>query len=396
MRRLFTMIFVFWTTALLGQSSVFVLVDVSGSVPNTPHFSLTTKSIIRDLCKAKFNPAGYPDWQWYGVSDPALQSIIKGQGSSLIDPAKDGLLLVMPVGSKDTYKNFRMVRLSDLAAFDGHFEAFYPSVFKDANTFIEIARARAASLAKSEKITSYYLIEVSDQDEDTNRDVQYDDQEKELIAGYGSSASHELKLGTYWYGNNQFRIEVKRVNISSINIKPIAPDSSNVVKSLSFIKPKGGTSAKPNSHQGPIAWKCDGCPQNTEFTITARYMGPKTGVAPLSKKVKGSYQTTLSFNEPGVYQLSVSGAGMSAKSAYADIKLPKKVGPNGPEEGGGCGAFPLLIFLGVAGGIYFLWKRSKQKPSPPTKKYGEEDRPNRGSRTKSNESDNSINDMGTF
>ena len=62
---------------VLAQSSVFVLIDVSGSGPKNKNARSDAQLISKDLILGKYNPANYQTkWSWSGHQDPIIQDII--------------------------------------------------------------------------------------------------------------------------------------------------------------------------------------------------------------------------------------------------------------------------------------------------------------------------------
>lgn len=366
----------------MAQSSVFVFVDVSGSTPKNVIIRDDAKKIVYDLCLGGYNKPTYmASWEWIGTPDSFIQGIINGtHKASLVDPAKDGYLLIMPFGEKNTYRNYQIGKLNQLPGdLDDFFNKHYPKVFKDLFTYQNIAYAAGASIAKGRSIDSYYMIVVSDNLTDPNTDSkapQYTPEEEEWIAAWGTSDARNIKLGTLKYKGNEsnFQVVVSRVDIKNINISTTNPQPQNVArKELKLIRP-AGTRNKPEKLTGntiSALWSCLGCDSLTSFAVRLAYEGKKKGIKSQSKTVNEN-RAQFRVEEPGTYKLTISSKGFGIQTAHVEIE---DVDMAASPDGGGS-AFPLLLFviLLLAGG-YFLWQRNRQHAqSVGEKKKVEKDR----------------------
>ncbi len=368
MKTLYASLFLLLSFPLLlsAQSSAFVLVDVSGSGPQQNTVREEAKNIARDLCLGKYQSAIYDSkWKWYGKPDPKIKDIIEGKGQAMVDPNRDGFLMIMPFGKKDRYRKFQIEKVNSATDISNFFDAHYPRVYTDPLTYKEIALAKAASIAKGNQVSidQYYLIEVSDQLSDTGSKVPlYDQIEKEILADYGSSNAFEVKLATLRYegSNKNYQIIIKQVNVKNINVGPSVPGSRNVSKkSLSLIRPEGGTLKKPIEYKGPIIWRCLGCDSTLSYKVTAVYRGKKKGVKKISRTVSGT-SVNLNYPEPGIYQISVSAEELRSRSAFIKVNARNNNSSSTSGSEGGCSGFPVvLFFLLVAGGAYYMLKEPK-------------------------------------
>ena len=382
---------------LLGQSSVVVIVDVSGSGPDL-QIKNEAKEITRQLILGTYSQR--PDWKWYNESSP-ISEIVQGNIIPLIDPSKDGYLMIMPCGNKNRYKDYKVTKVNQLPGDLNLFlDQSYPNVFNDQRTYIKIAQAKAASLAKGNSIgiSSYYLIEVSDGLDDTKSgDPGYSQQEKDMLSTYGSDEAKHVKIGTLRYeaaNNKNYQIVVRQVDIENSQVIVSQPDTNNVIKKqISLIRPNSTDKREPLELDGEslqVVWKCLGCPEGTEYTVTARHVGRDKKVKPITRRTTNT-TISLPIEEGGTYQVSVSGASVRGKASYV------KMGSSG---GGGGFFLLLLLLLAGAGAYYYFFVRggggfssaavsSENDDAPPVGRRRRR-RPERSPGTSSDDSDDLI------
>lgn len=371
---LFTTLITFFALSAAAQSSAFVLVDVSGSGPNDMDIRRDAKQITEDLIQGKYNPSDYmPGWKWSSSASQQIQDYKAGKGKPMIDPSKDGYLMIMPFGEKNTYRNKQIAKISNLQReLSPFFDAHYPTIYDDNYTYIDLAEAMAASYATSNQIgiTEYYLIEVTDNLQDTDsRGPNYTAFEQDVIDRYGTNSIKDVKSGTLRYqgaNSSNFQITVGTVTISNSGnspIKPISPGTQGVKKNLSLTNPIGGTRKNPKKMSGnsvTVMWKCLGCDSLLTFRAALTPVGNKSKeVRPQTQKTSGS-SATFNLDASGVYKVSVSAKGLSSRPAYIEVS-----GDNLAGEGGGCGAFPILLFLILCGVGYFLYTKNQRKERIP-------------------------------
>jgi hypothetical protein len=384
LRRIIDLLILLFPFAAFSQSSVFIIVDVSGSGPNI-NVKLEGKEIAKELCLGRFDQSRHPLWRWQQPLASPIQDIVNSRTTPLLDPAQDCFLGIMPAGFKNTYTRYKIQKIQNIQQdFVGFFEQRYPTSFSERLTFIDIARAVTASLAKGRGLSNYYLIEISDMGYDTgSQDPLYTKDEKELLAHYGSVSSSTTKLGTLYYegpDSKNYQILVSRVNIQQLNIPASKPAPTNVErKTIDIVRPKSISKNKPDDNKTTnlsVLWNCLGCLDSTLFSVRATYVGGGKRVAPVSVK-SASSQARLSFKEPGVYKITVSGDGVTAKPTYVKI---------GKESTGGGGGLLLLFLLAAIGGlVYYFFSRSNQVDRTPKEKPNQNQRFPRKSKNSENE-----------
>lgn len=346
-----TLLFLFFLfeLSLDAQNNVFVLVDVSGSGPAD---AIKTEAgvIVKDLLVDQFNPSNYnKEWKWSDSLMPPFDRV-KGTSQPLLNTAAGSTLMIMPFGQHNRYEDYKIQKISNLPDdVLSMFASYYPKTFSDQYTYIEVAQAKAAGVAKTAGFDSFYRIEVTDAMPIAPQS-KYTPQEQFLMQNDNST---KTKLGEFVFGQTDFRIIFTRVSIANApNLvkTPIATQNIDR-KDLTIIKPSG-TQKKPTTLNPPsvsIAWRCLGCKDSTLYNVTLlNTKDKKVRIAP--KKTMES-SATFSITEPGEYKVSVSGDGLTAKSVYF------KVG----KEGGGSGFWVVLLLIGAGFLGYFFWNKRRNE-----------------------------------
>lgn len=367
-----------------GQSNAFVLVDVSGSGPSFAKSQ--AREIVRDILNNQYAANKYdPKWEWSKNLQAPLDRN-RGCSQPMLDFASNATLMIMPMGVKDRYRDYRISQIGSLMEVTDFFTKHYPTVFNDPFSYLEIAKAKAAGVAHSAGITNYYQIEITDALEDT-QSVQppYTQDEWDLIQSNTSSVSYLGEL-TYNKQNpaNSYRIIFRTVNAnhSQVPKTPIVGGVNVSRKEINIIKPRG--TIKNPTIQNPgsvsISWQCLGCKDSTEFSITVlNTSNKKIKISP--RKVK-EFSATFVISEPGVYKVLVSGDGVTAKSVYFKI--------DGKNSGSGFLVFLLLALVG--GAVWYFWNKRRNEqldrdtnsyaggmntyippPAPPSRKNQDDD-----------------------
>ncbi len=359
----FLLFFGIVSISLQAQDSAFILVDISGSGPSTGDNRTAirdnAREIARDIVMARYNATKYDaNWKWSSVTDTRLKKIKEGQGKPLITTSnRNCYVMIMPFGERLTYTNFKIEKMDNINQFDPFFSRHYPKRFRDRYTYNDIARAKAAGVAKSPQVNigSYYLIVISDDLKDTNSKApKFTAEEQSLLDDYGTATTREEKLATIRYQgevNNNYNIVISKVNVAKLQI-PITPiDTLNVDrKKLTLITPKG-TSKKPTeidiTKPLSVSWQCLGCGDSIDFMVKVANLD--------NKKVKQNRRTRrlnekFQLEEAGKYKISVR-AGNMTKTAYVQV-----------ERGGLGDLFVLLLLLAaIIGGIYYFLNQRKER-----------------------------------
>lgn len=384
-KALFTLFFLCTGIGVVAQSSVFVLVDVSGSVPKSgSSIQNEAKQLAKDFCMGKFNSAQYSDWEWIGPKDPLIESMIAGTNTQpLLDPAKDGYLMIMPLGEKDTYRQYRVERLQQAGVgLDEFFTKHYPTVFRDKYTYVTVAIASAASVAKGTGIDSYYMVLITDELSHTQSiSANYTREEEELIAAWGTANAQNVKLATLKNRTKrEFQISFHKVQVSRIPIVPKSPGPDNFdKKELNLIRPVGKQASPEPVSGGSISaiWNCLGCDTTTEFTIRLSPVGAIQGESAQTRKTRDR-TTRFVVGSNGVYRLTLSADEFGSKTGFVRVSGVKPPPPSdGGGEGGGGGFWVLLLLALLAGGAYLFFRNRQEKSFQSPRDENERERPSR-------------------
>lgn len=347
------------TFHLQAQNSVFVLVDVSGSGVE-PAIKLQARDIVKDILNGQYTPSKYdPIWKWSPVVQAPLNTQ-KGTNGPILDVSQNPNLMIMPFGLPDRYKEFKIGKIDRIP--DGvntFFSNHYPTVFSDAHTYREIAKAKAVGVAKSIGIDTFYLIEVTDalQDTDSQR-ANFSPEEWRLIQ---TNLSTNTTLGELCYNCNAngkhcrilfSRVILQRGQSSNIISTPVVPGTNTTTKEISMVKPTG-TLKKPTSidaQNAVVIWQCLGCTDSTEFSVSV--VNTKDAKIKFNRKTR-AFNAKFNLTEPGVYKVSVNGDGIGSKITYFNVG-------NGNSNSGGSGGFLwILVLLFAVGAVYYLWSRQR-------------------------------------
>lgn len=376
MRRKTLLCWLFLCVGVLAaaQNSVFVLVDVSGSVPEGgSSIQNDAKQIAIDFCLGRFNSNQYADWEWIGPKDPLIEGVISGSNTQpWLDPAKDGYLMIMPFGEKNTYQRYRIERIQQVPiGVNDFFAKYYPTAFRDRVTYIKVAEASAASVAKGMGIASYFTILITDELSDSgSQSPGYTRHEEELIAAWGTSAAQNKKLATLKNKTKRdFQITFHKVEISGISIIPGPPGPDNFdKKELNLIRPAGTQSSPEVAADGSVSvmWNCLGCDTTTEFSVKLSPVGAIEGATAQSRKTRGR-TTRFVAGGNGLYRLVVSAEGFGSKTGFVRVSGISNGGTknNGTDEGGG-GFWVLLLLALLAGGAYWFFRNRQEKGFRPS------------------------------
>jgi hypothetical protein len=203
-----------------AQSSVFVMVDVSGNPLHDNH-TMEMRNSARDLVEAiitnNYDSQKFSDWKFYGIfTDSIVKDIINGKGKPLL--TKDGHLAIMPFGNRRRYLDFKINQIKHYPSdFYQDFRTNYPDSYKDQQTFMHIAEAHLAYIATERNIDKYYLIKVLGKGEDTDYSYSHSHEEKERHDNYRSAFNIKgLGLLRYKSNNIDFRVTISEIDVTRI------------------------------------------------------------------------------------------------------------------------------------------------------------------------------------
>lgn len=388
---LLTFIIILFVSLSFAQQSVFVLIDVSGNpldLPDskkiTPEMRDEAVSLVKAVITATYDSTLFENWIPKKLQGEVL-NIYAGRGQALLD--KNGYLLIMPYGDRDTYEHFRINLIQNYPAdFDTYYNYATGLSYRDPWTYEDIATAKAADIAldPNVNIRNYYLFKIKGLGGDITGSRPYTPEDLEYLANY---IRDDFSLGKFVYKDisKQYSIEVSKVDISKMTtqgtiIKPIHVDKPV----LEIISPAGTKKNPYKAKKGQpfgVAWKCMGCGDSSDFTVSVR--GEKSEL----KKVKNKYSTTLQLDQSGDYTVSVSATGINSKNkVYISV--------SGGGSGSGFWWLLLVILIGLV--IYYVikndpfgWKENKEKPENKGRKdfFGTSKGSNSGSSVSSGDND---------
>lgn len=352
----------FLLLSILGQAQdhVFILVDVSGSRRNDP-IKMDARNQVHDLIMGNYQTNG---WEAVKVTDKKLDAQINGKSQKALIGA-NSWVCIMPFGEKGTYQRYELQQNKNHPAdFNQLFNTHYPTVFRDNYTYIQIAQAFTASLAKSYNLNEYYVLVVTDglgDQDDTNSKNSYDSFEEELMLEWNNASSAIVKnVGTL--KKSKYYINLKKVeNVKGTSIPtsanvtpPVIPAIEDTTPPTPVIKITSPAQGRKNQETElttetlNINWTCTNCPKGIKYNVlVSQYEGGKYREAK-----KDIYSNATSFKVPdGKFRITVSAANYpEAKAHYTYVKVGT----------GGFGWILFLLFLlALAGGGYYFWNKQR-------------------------------------
>ena len=342
---------------LARQDHVFVLVDVSGSIKSVPHRE-EAKIVVRELIEGKFDRQRFRDWDPKNIADQKLLNIFNGKSTPLI--GIDSWVFIVPFGNKDTYKQYTSTLIRAYPSdFEQFYDAKYPTAFHDRLTYIGIAKAYSAELARQKSLSSYYVIMITDllghQDDTQSKPSQYSTYETDLLDAYNTTTSAERGVGvirTSWH--KDFRIEMYRVSIQNIpfpqnpNVPP-SPTGTTLIPELVMLNPRG-TKPVPTKYETntiAVSWQCNNCPPGVKFRIAIA--GDEQGnreIRTVQDNLQG-VSTNVELPKSGRYRIVLSSSNNLTRAAFFEIISDRHV-------------WLLILFLFAAAGCgYYLWNRKR-------------------------------------
>lgn len=352
-----------------GQDNVVVLVDVSRSIRQT-HFE-DAKDIISDILVG--NGINNP---LFAVEMDARSHIRIGTGTPLIGIGLK--LLIIPFGEAHRMNGVFSPTVVNRIPEDvlSAMNIKYPTSVTDQQTYLKLAEAKAAQIAKSQGMNTYVLLLVSDNINDDyggpNSRPFYTELQRHLLDNFATLSNPYVapEHGKISYSNNpDYNITISHVNITdwSYSLPTIAPgsdaDSTEYcqLRFVTFGDGRKGNEKEVNENKFTIRWVAESCPQGTKFKLTVRSTdGHKENN--LTREISStSYSLTL---PDGAYQISVSSPICVPDTTYIKVKT----------RNGGGAVFLVLLILGAAGfGGYWLYQRQQQKKMEKFKKNSDDD-----------------------
>ena len=326
-----------------AQESVFILVDVSKSVNQNE--LLNAKQLVKDIL------TGNPINSSVFITDGNVQPSLLRAGSKI---------MIMPLGERTTVMNYipNIVDVNNQAEIISFIEQNFPVTPRDNWTYISLAKARMAEIAKKKNINNYKLIFVSDNiSDDFGGRPNYSTYEQQLVDGYNTQSNpirEEPGVRIKLISNNAFSVFIQKIDVSGYTPPNIGGsqsiDSISAPLKIELNNFKGGTSSKPIIHDNnklTITWSCKNPPKNAQYKIS---ISPKP-----DPSFKPILTTGYSYNlnlDDGKWRITVSSgsADFNASSATTTIEI---------NTGGSYWFLWLLLIAALGGAGYWYWKKTQ-------------------------------------
>lgn len=331
----------------------FVLIDVSGSMRYT-QINSEAKQIISSMLQGNLVLSNVPGWS--RVMTKGLDGncpLISDKGTPLVSAG--GKVCIMPFGNMERVREYKFI---DMSNFETSFNSYFPNTFKDAWTYITLAKAYAVNIASKNGISGMvYMIIYSDgAEESMDGRVGYSDEFRDIVDYFGTqkdSFCQKKGIIRKSYNGKQFDIEIwtmgpipmaevesKKIEISNQpnGKSPKAPIEINVGESL-IVKWRDATGTTKINVQIKKGNTYTNIPTND-----------KDNYYTLDKKAN---YATIVFYEPQCYRIIVADEN-SRDERYIKARgnILKDV-------------FPIIIIVILIVGGVLLWKLlSKPKPTP--------------------------------
>ena len=360
MKKFLSILFLlFCTFCVIAQEHVFILVDISGSRGTDP-IKAEAKQQVYNLLLGQYSSNG---WNPVTVTDKKIADLINSVSKQTLI-GQNSWICIVPFGNKDTYKNYSIAQnKNNPIDFQNLFNQKYPSKFTDGYTYIQIAEAFTASLAKTYNINEYYMFIITDglgDQDDTNSKNNYNSFEEDLLLEWNNASSSIVKnVGALT--KSKYYINFRRVtNVKGTTIPTnpgITPPTSIVNSSganavITITSPpeaKKGKEHEMKSEMVNINWTCTNCPQGIKYTVlVSQYEGGK-----FKETKKDLVSNTATFKLPdGKFRITVSSSNFPASSDYTCVNVST----------GGYGWLIFLLILIAAIGIgYYFWNKKRQE-----------------------------------
>lgn len=346
----------------------FVLVDVSGSMKYTP-INSEAKQIISSMLQGNLNLSNFSGWSQ--VKTKGLEGncpLISENNSSLISAG--GKVCILPFGNMERVREYKFV---DKSNFETSFNSYFPNTFKDAWTYITLAKAYAVNVASKNGISGMvYMIIYSDgAEESMDGRVGYPEEFRSVVDYFGTrNDSFCQKKGIIRKSHNgkQFDIEIWTMGPIPMVEEPYTPSTKVESKKIEICNQPNGKS--PNAPveiniEEPFTVKWKNATGTTKINVQIKKGNTYTNI-PTSEK--DSYYTidkkatsgTIIFYESQDYKVIVADEN-SRDERYVKAKgnvlnVLKDV-------------FPVIIIVILIVGGVLLWKLLS-KPKPPTPDWG--------------------------
>jgi|GEM_PF-6747859 len=356
-----------------AQQNVVLLVDVSGSIPNA------ARNGAKDMVKDVLMGQAISNHAFYYEMDP--QSTLRMPGTPLVSSGSHVVLIRF--GEKVTSDGHSDAILRNFPAdLDNFLDAHYPtaSEYKDQYTFLTLAKAKAAQVAKQLGMGQFMFLLISDNINDDfthGNSPNYTGLETQLVESYNSKSNPVMEGGIDGYvrlrGNNDFKIPLRMLDVGQMKtvlpVPPITPITPNgggttiitIPDSMPLTIEFSGNLASASrklpavvkSNSVNISWLCKNCPDNTLYNVVVSTVDGKTkdgnsknlSLPSLSKNLEsGTYKVMVSGEVPG------SNRPVSSAMTYITV-----------DTGGGAWFLWVVLIAGLIGGSIYMYKQQQKK-----------------------------------
>jgi|WetSurMetagenome_2_1015567.scaffolds.fasta_scaffold04488_2 LPXTG-motif cell wall-anchored protein len=337
----------FYLTFLMtyGQENIFVLVDKSKSIRQTD--LMRARQLLIDILSGSSIDGS--TWQYGG--NYSFKQVTPGTK-----------LMIMPLGDKETVTNYsaRINTIGTSSDIANYVDLFFPTKLTDDWTFITLAKARLAEIAKKEGIDTYQLIFVSDNtSDDFGGNAGYNEYEQKLVNTYNTSTNPVIEQpGTRFVliDNPKFSLLSQSIDVSnytSPNGSPIPAETKALKIELTSLN--GGTSHDPvpvKDNKFTVSWICRNAPENVLYKVRLTPVNQR-GVKAQTNTVTGNYCNFQNINN-GRWRITVSSAKDEFKASSANSVIEVK-------DRSSMWLLWLIIISGLLGGGYYYWKKKRDK-----------------------------------
>ncbi len=347
MKRLLYLLLLFFVAFQANaQENVFILVDVSKSVKQNE--LLNAKQLVKDIL------TGNPINSSVFITDGNVQPTLLRAGSKI---------MIMPLGERTTVMNYipNIVDVNNQAEIISFIEQNFPITPRDNWTYISLAKARMAEIAKKKNINNYKLIFVSDNiSDDFGGRPNYSAYEQQLVDGYNTQSNpvrEEPGIRIKLISNNAFSVFIQKIDVSGYTPPNIGGsqsiDSISAPLKIELTTFKGGTSSKPIVHKEnkiTIGWFCKNAPKNAQYKIRVIPIGISGEKTQTFTATGNSYNVSNLSNGKWKITVSLDSTNFNASSATTTIVI---------NSGGSYWFLWLLLIAALGGGGYWYWKKTQ-------------------------------------
>lgn len=347
-----------------GQTNhVVLLVDVSGSVRKYDPYEV--KNLMKSVLTGNPNPN--PNYYY----EPASGSNFKlFNGQPLVGVGSK--IIIIPFGDITTSNNSHIETIKSSATeVEQMLDLYYPREFSDNLTYITLAKAKAAEVAKNSGLNSYIMFTITDGMNDYFGHLKspgYSALEQQLVDNYLSKTNpvEEKKFDGYIRYNNDpknlFKISVGAVDVTKYKpVNPSTPATPLTTTSeedceivlTSYAGGKVTNEKEVREEKVNLNWICN-CAGKVRYNviITPLAKGSKKSKIVKNNITSNSYSTTL---KNGRYKIVISGVIDNSKIAIPAITYIHV------KTGSMAWLFWVLLILILVGIVYFLWKRKQDE-----------------------------------